>query len=138
MGQITLHGEFEVINCGGCGVTFALTSSFVEKRRNDHKGFYCPNGCNRYYPGKSDEEILKEKLAAAQSNVEYWSRRSTANYEKYEAEKRSKAAHKAHYTMLKRKVKKGQCPCCEKTFPDVAEHIKNTHPDYNKKMKVKK
>ena len=138
MGQITLHGEFDVVNCANCGLLFAMPTRLREEYQNNHKTFYCPKGHSNYYPQKSDKEILEEELEQEKHNAEYYRIKSKDNYERYEAEKRSKAAHKAHYTMLKKKVKKGQCPCCEKTFPDVAEHIKSVHPDYNKKMKVKK
>lgn len=54
--------EMEVITCGECGISFALPARFLDERRKDHKGFYCPSGHSRYFPGKSDEEKLREKL----------------------------------------------------------------------------
>jgi hypothetical protein len=137
MGQITLSGEFDLLTCS-CGATYALPTAFVKVRMDDHETFYCPNGCAKYYPQESDKEKLRREKEALEIQL-YDSKRASEHWrENAEAEKRSKAAHKAHYTILKKKIKKGECPCCNKSFPDVAEHIKTLHPDYNKKMKLKK
>jgi len=54
--------EMEVLQCDGCNVTFATTSVFIKARRDDHKIFYCPNGCIRYYPQESGKERLQRLL----------------------------------------------------------------------------
>lgn len=55
--------EMEVVHCANCNVTFAVTSDMANRRRHDHKSFYCPNGHSNYFPDKTDEEKLKEKLS---------------------------------------------------------------------------
>lgn len=138
MGQIVLGTNFVLETCINCGVSFAFTRDFYDKRRDDHEMFFCPNGHQQYYSGESDKEKLRKQLEASEKKAEYLMSRANDNLERYLSEKRSKAVHKAHYTMLKKKIKKGQCPCCDKSFPDVAGHIQSVHPDYNKKMKIKK
>ena len=54
--------SFESITCGSCGVAFAMTSAFIEARREDHKTFYCPNGCaRRADPTRSDGFLKRLK-----------------------------------------------------------------------------
>lgn len=52
----------KVIQCAHCHIPFAMPSRLHEDRRNDHKTFFCPNGHSQYFPGKSDEEKLKDEL----------------------------------------------------------------------------
>ena len=138
MGQVTLQGSFELLNCANCSISFAIPTKLNSELMRNHETFYCPKGHSNYYPGKSDEEKLQEEIHSLEKSLSAANERTDHWYKRTQEEKRSKAAHKAHYTILKKKVKKGQCPCCDKIFPDVAEHIKTTHPDYNKKMKVRK
>lgn len=55
-----------VKSCITCGVRFAVPSAFIEKRREDHKTFYCPNGHTMYYPHENKEEILSRELEKAE------------------------------------------------------------------------
>ena len=65
MSEIIITETFVVIHCGGCNVTYAITETFEKTRRRDHKTFYCPNGCSRYYPHESD--IDKERRLAKEA-----------------------------------------------------------------------
>ena len=33
--------DYIAIQCGGCGVPFAMSQSFYEQRQKDHEGWYC-------------------------------------------------------------------------------------------------
>lgn len=46
--------------CSSCGVIFYMPASYVQKRQEDHATFWCPNGHNQYYPGKTDAEKYEE------------------------------------------------------------------------------
>lgn len=56
-----IYGKTDMeINTRSCGVIYALSKAFIDHRRKDHKTFYCPNGCGRHFPGKTDEEKMRE------------------------------------------------------------------------------
>ena len=61
-----IETEYSVHTCAteGCGVTYALTTGFDKRRRDDHGTFYCPNGHTHSYPQKTAEEILRDRLSA--------------------------------------------------------------------------
>jgi hypothetical protein len=44
--------------------------------------------------------------------------------------KRSLAAQKGVTTRIKRRVANGVCPCCKRTFQDLARHMAGQHPRY--------
>ena len=77
---------------------WATTKVFESERRNDHKTFYCPNGCPRHYPQESDKERLKRQLkqeksccAMAKQEADYFFRSSNA--------------YKGHFNRVKAKIK---------------------------------
>ena len=60
MSTYTFVGTLRIVTCAraGCGVAFALTQEFAERRDEDHASFYCPNGHSQYYPQKTDLELV--------------------------------------------------------------------------------
>jgi len=85
--------------CGECGIVWATTKVFENARQNDHKTFYCPNGCRRHYPQESDKERL-ERLLKQEKNC--------CAVAKHEADYffRSSNAYKGHFNRVKAKINK--------------------------------
>ncbi len=91
--------EFIQITCPECNTVWAQTQDFNNMRRNDHKSFYCPGcGSPRYYPKKSDKELLEEKNRWCQNTIE------SLKYEKEYLE-RSVRSYKRQITKIRKKVK---------------------------------
>ena len=67
---VFLTRKFIVQDCLTCEVSFAFTDEFDERRRNDHKYFYCPKGHKQYYSGKSKIEKLRKQLDFIESEHE--------------------------------------------------------------------
>lgn len=62
--------DLEVIECAACYMSFALPKKFLSDRRKDHQTFYCPMKHSNYFPGKTDEEVLKEKIKLKDQQLE--------------------------------------------------------------------
>lgn len=123
--------SYEYVELGCCGFATLLPADFIRARKNDHKSFYCPScGESRYYPGKSDKERLEEQLAAVQRGKELAEARAERERNNAKAARRSARAHKGVATRLKNRAKAGVCPCCNRTFKQLAAHMKNKHPEY--------
>jgi hypothetical protein len=78
--------------CYVCHIPFSITDDLRNALLKCHNTFYCPNGHGQHFTGKSNEEILREKLSSAQSEL--------CAYQ--EAEERRKAKERNR----KRKVRK--------------------------------
>lgn len=61
--------SMKVIQCANCHMPFAVPSRFEEDRRNDHESFFCPKGHSQFFPGKSDEERLRETLKQKEREI---------------------------------------------------------------------
>lgn len=114
----------------GCGVTFALDESYRHARQQDHKTWYCPNGHSRYYPAKSDVEKLSDELAASRRIAENERTRRQREQERREHAERQRAAARGQVTKIKRRIGRGVCPCCNRTFADLGRHMAGQHPEF--------
>lgn len=110
--------------CCECGVLFGLELGYDDRRREDHKSFYCPNGHSQHYTGKTAAQKLQEQLDAARSLAQREAaRRRSADYQA--------RAYKGHATRLRNRIAQGFCPAgCDQQFPDVQGHLAAEHPEF--------
>jgi hypothetical protein len=108
--------------CCNCGVAFGIPSDLHRRLQNDpDKWFYCPNGHRQHYL-KSREKTLREDAERRLREKEEELIRAANNRLKLEKEL------KKSNNKLKR-VSKGVCPCCNRTFQNLANHMKTEHSD---------
>ncbi len=126
-----INVQIEANWCPVCGVPYGMPASYWQARREDHKTWYCPNGCRLHYPvGSSEAEKLKVELDAARSLAQRESRRrQNAEADARRAEYQRRYA-KGQLTKERKRIANGVCPCCNRTFTPLMEHIKTEHPDY--------
>ena len=79
-----------------CGITWSAPENWFGERENDHKTFFCPNGCPRHFPQDNEVETLKNRLASEQRCC--IAARGEANHFERKA-----VAYKGHLTRLKNK-----------------------------------
>jgi hypothetical protein len=123
---IAISGEFEYHECGECGATWGMTTGFIENRREDHRTWYCPNGHRWHFSGDSETERLRRSLRWEKDRAASLS----AQLDQTEASRR---AYKGQATKRKRelnRVKVGVCPCCHRTFQQLARHMEAKHPEF--------
>lgn len=117
--------------CGECGITFAMPTGFRTGRQKDGKTFYCPNGHGRVFCGESEVDRLRARLADAQreaTRIEELRRASVKEAEHNAIEWRKS---KTRLRNLRERVKNGVCPCCKRSFVELAQHIATEHPEFD-------
>lgn len=107
--------EFTELQCGSCGCWFAMDSHLYKKKSDEKAGFHCPNGCRRVFVGETEEDKLKRQLEHEKKRREW-------------AECEVKAKERKLKRLVNR-AKNGVCPCCNRSFVDLARHMKSKHPD---------
>lgn len=113
-----------------CGIAFAVPSTWDAQKRNDHTSFYCPNGHKQSYTGMSETEKLRlerDRLAQriAQRDDEVARQRDL----RLGVERRLNAT-RGVVTRIKNRVGNGVCPCCSRSFGNLAKHMASKHSDY--------
>lgn len=110
--------------CCNCGVEFA--SPVIAIRRNDGQPFYCPNGHRQWYT-ETEAAKLRKELDAEKAKREQAERE--AEWAKAEARndrtQRTKAMNKLK--KIEARVNAGVCPLCDRTFKQLASHMKCKH-----------
>lgn len=121
--SVTISLSLDSLTCSECGIDFAVPGHWLTARRRSHATFYCPNGHNQYFPGKSDVELAKERADRLAQQL-------ASRNEDLKVEKLSHAATRGQLTKARRRAAHGVCPCCHRTFQQLARHMQNKHPDF--------
>lgn len=119
---ITEKVTFNIIHCAACGVPFALSEQFEEHKRKTHDSFYCPNGHGQHYPQDNETEKLRKELKRKEQEL------ADKAIEKIKLQREFDEANRK----LKR-LKNGVCPCCNRSFHNLQQHLKKQHPDFTVK-----
>lgn len=127
MATVALQRELilETIRCGECGIEWGVPDWWIAERRRTHEGFYCPNGHCRAYKAKSVEEQQRARAEEAERRLNMERNRRLAA----EAEQ-ERVAKKLRRT--EKRIEGGACPCCKRSFAQLAAHMKTKHPEYAK------
>lgn len=122
MGEVQFAFNFRTLECGECGIVFAMTASRYRKSDEDGKKFFCPNGHGLHFVESSVKKLEKQLAQEKQ-------RREWAEGARDAAQKRESNL-KGQVTKIKNRVSNGVCPCCNRTFQNLLSHMKTKHPDF--------
>ena len=112
-----LMPTFVTMHCGECGIEFCVPNFFQEERQKSGGNWYCPNGHSRVYRESDADKFRRERDRALQQIAQ---RDETI------------ALHERTIGRLKKRTAAGTCPCCQRTFANMAQHMKRQHPDFVK------
>ncbi len=128
--EVLIEKKIHVLECANCSIDFGIGDLFMKERRKDHATFYCPNGHRNYYPQKNTEEqAIAERDAARELAARESRRRKAAEDAAKHAEYQRRYA-KGQLTKMRKRIANGVCPCCNRTFANLAEHMAGQHPDF--------
>jgi len=128
--EVTYTARVSIINCSECQAPIALTNE--SQLRDNHKSFMCPNGHDQAFLGgsKAEREATEAKAALAKEIQ----RREIAEREAA-MEKNLRVKADKEYTRKMKRVANGVCVCCNRTFQNLARHMKTKHPNEVAKQK---
>lgn len=127
---IELTHTFVTITPTCCNATFAVPEQVYEtwRRLKERGSWWCPScGSCRHFLGETKEarriRELEQRLARTQSRAVH-----------AESEARARARQ---YNRMRDRVKNGVCPCCNRTFQNLARHMKTKHPEFGARGRFK-
>lgn len=112
----------ENASCCVCGIQFAAPRKWLQNRRDEGGKFYCPNGHELVFR-QPETEKLREKISRLEASNRHLA-------DQREAAERSNAALRGSNTKLRNRIANGVCPCCRRSFADLARHMAGQHPGY--------
>lgn len=109
--------------CCNCGMLFAMPQDVQRRRRDDKATFYCPAGHAQHYTGPTEADKLRREVERERQV------REAAEARAGKAEQNLAQVARAHRKMRQR-VMNGVCPCCNRSFGNLRQHMKTEHPDF--------
>lgn len=112
-----------------CGLPFSMPKSLNAECLRNGTNFHCPLGHSITYADTETDKLrrerdrLKQKIAQRDDEIKNWADMATA-------EKRRASALKGQLTKTRKRVQAGVCPCCNRTFQNLARHMNSKHPDF--------
>lgn len=108
--------RLKTTTCITCGCVIGLQDEYYDERLRDHRDFHCPNGHQQHFSSESDEEKAKRMLREEQARHQRTLQR----------ENDERAAKEKLERKLKR-VGRGVCPECNRSFQNLARHMACQH-----------
>ena len=129
----TITASIELITeeCPSCGIVFAWPSDFhrnIRKSGGRLKG-YCPNG-HAISWRESEADKLRRERDRLKQQLAYKDDRIKAADDRAQRERNRANGYKGHATKITKRAKAGVCPCCNRTFKQLAAHMKSQHPTF--------
>lgn len=119
-----IDGKWET--CCRCEVRFWLSQSLYESAQalRERFEFYCPYGHSQHYvTGESEKDKLRRERDQLKQQI-------AQRDDEIAARDRQLVAAKGQITKARNKAAAGQCPCCRRTFANMARHMAHMHPDF--------
>ncbi len=112
------------ITCGKCGGCYAIAERYRQEKQDETGHWHCPYCQQQWgFYGKTEAQKQRHRAEVAES-------RERAAQCRTRAMERSRNALKGVVTKTKRRIGKGVCPCCNRTFQDLQRHMAGKHPEY--------
>lgn len=93
--------------------------------------FYCAYGHRQFYvEGETEADKLRRERDRLAQQIAYKDDRIKSLREEAEAAGRRAAAARGQVTKIKNRVGHGVCPCCNRTFENLARHMTSQHPTF--------
>jgi hypothetical protein len=131
--KYTVVAKMYTHSCCNCGVLFAIPDDLDARLRINRERFYCPHGHGQSYTKSKlemERDLLAKQLEREAKRRQAWEREATLEAQRRRAAERRTAAAKGQVTKIKKRVGNGVCPCCNRTFSQLAKHMASKHPEY--------
>ncbi len=112
--------HFEQIFVPCCDAYFAVPEQVVREWKRTQRKWACPYcGMTRWFVGKTDEQKRIEALQRRNERMQ-----QEVIHERERAQRVSN-----QYSRMRKRIQNGVCPCCNRTFQNLARHMASEHPD---------
>lgn len=119
------------VSCCRCNEVFGLDDATYSTLKKSAQSFHCPWGHSQHFPlGKSEAEKLREQLDAERRSRQRAEQRIAQAQDDAEHQRRRANGYKGHAARIAKRAKAGICPCCNRTFQQLARHMATQHPTF--------
>lgn len=106
--EITLS----TLTCCNCGIVYAMPEQMIARLKREGGSFYCPNGHGQHFTEPETDRLRRLLDEANRSKTQLAGDYATLQRE---------------HMRLQRRITAGVCPCCNRTFQNLARHMAAKH-----------
>lgn len=125
-GQLLPQCELQTVICGTCGVVHAIPAVMYSTLKDEGGFWHCPNGHSRGW-GKG---TLRARIEAAEAELERERERKAAALSRANRAEQQLTRTEKTLQRERKRTAAGVCPCCHRTFVQLARHMKCKHPEH--------
>jgi hypothetical protein len=127
--QVTLH----TVTCGKCSGVYAITETYRADCLEYARGWHCPYCQSAWgYFGKTEAQKLRDELTRKNAQLDQERAYQRELRQRIQQRENVIRAERGAKTKLKKRIAAGVCPCCNRSFQDLARHMKGQHPEFAK------
>lgn len=129
-----VEGDYVEITCWKCKTRYCLPRVlYTAAKASDDISFHCPYGHSAHYPsGPTDEDKLRQERDRLRQQLAQKDDEISRQRDMREGVERRLSAAKGQVTKIKNRVGHGICPCCSRSFENLARHMASKHAGYAK------
>lgn len=118
--------------CWQCKCDVWLPDALYDSARHSEAiSFFCAYGHSAHFPkGETDEQKLRRERDRLTQRLAEKDDEIKCQRELREGAERRLTATRGVVTRIKNRVGHGVCPCCSRTFGNLARHMATKHSDY--------
>lgn len=118
--------------CARCKCEVWIPDALHDAARHSKTiSFYCAYGHGMHFPeGENEETKLRRERDLLAQRIAERDDEIKRQREMREATERQLSATRGLVTRIRNRVGHGVCPCCNRTFADLARHMAGKHPTY--------
>lgn len=134
METLTYRGALTVVTCW-CGIRHGVPDELRRAQQTQHNwgkqmSIFCPLGHEHVISGESEATRLKRELESERNRTAAERAKHDQTKAELKSVERQKSAVKGQLTKTKNRIAAGVCPCCNRTFQNLARHIQGQHPEF--------
>lgn len=133
---VDIFTQLTTLRCYKCVVTFGIDGELYRRRAEDGDSFWCPNGHSQAFSEpetvrlRKERDKLKQEAENARKRLIWAENREATAIQERDQAKKAHAVTKGKLTKTRNRIAHGVCPCCNRSFVDVARHMTTKHPEY--------
>jgi flagellar biosynthesis/type III secretory pathway protein FliH len=127
---LTIPTTLAKIDCGQCGGVYAITERHRSWCEEHGKCWTCPYCKTGWGFSETENDRLRKRLEREQALRASAEGQAQRAHQQAEAERARANGYKGAMTKAKKRVANGVCPCCQRTFQNLARHMETKHPDF--------
>ena len=124
--------ELTQVECGMCAGVYAISERYRAKKAEAGGFWNCPYCKGSWGYRTEDSELEKARRELTRERARHDQTRADRDRvcDARDRADRRRAAAQGQVTKIKNRVGRGVCPCCNRSFENLARHMKSQHPKF--------